>query len=61
MSTELSELFDRDPLKLSEQDITVIVEAQRAAQSRHELGVRPPTKKAAAPNKAATLLKDLGL
>ena len=62
MSTELSELFDRDPLHLSEQAIDAIVQYQREHQTQHELGVKTaPAPKAKRPSKTQDLLKELGL
>jgi hypothetical protein len=63
MSTELSELFDRDPLKLTDQDIKLIVARQREAQIQFELGVKAPKPKAAKAktSKGEEILKDLGL
>lgn len=63
--SELSELFARDPLGLSEQNITDIVARMREAQAQYELGVRavvaPKPPKAAKSAKTQELLKDLGL
>jgi hypothetical protein len=65
--SELSELFERDPLSLSDQDIIAIVTRMRAAQAQYELGAsgkvaeRPKTPKEAKPKASAALLKDLGL
>jgi hypothetical protein len=61
MSTELSELFDRDPLKLTDQDIKLIVARQREAQIQFELGVKAPKPKAPKKPASADILKDLGL
>lgn len=60
--SELSELFDRDPLLYSEQDITTIVARLRENQAQHELGAKPAVV-APRPKKSKTvdLLKDLGL
>jgi len=61
--SELSELFDRDPLLLSEQDIGTIVARLRENQAQHELGAKP-VPVAAKPRKstkAQDLLKGLGL
>jgi hypothetical protein len=58
---DLGELFERDPLKLTDQDIHRIIIRLRQNQSQHELGVKP---KAAPPKKSTKtqdLLKDLGL
>lgn len=63
--SELSELFDRDPLGLTDQDITKIVARLREAQAQYELGVRapvvarPPAAKKS--TKTLDLLKELGL
>ena len=60
--SELSELFDRDPLLHSDQDIGVIVARFREHQAQHELGMKPvPVPKAKKPSKVHDLLKDLGL
>jgi hypothetical protein len=64
MSTDISELFDRDPVHLTNADIDLIILRQREAQTQHELGVKAAPKARAAPAKAAKtldLLKDLGL
>jgi hypothetical protein len=60
--SELSELFDRDPMLLSEQDIEAIVARIREAQAQYELGAKPAVV-APRPKKSKTLdlLKDLGL
>jgi hypothetical protein len=66
--SELSELFERDPLSLSDQDIIAIVTRMRAAQAQYELGAsgkvaeraaKPP--KEPKPKASVALLKDLGL
>lgn len=59
----LSELFARDPLKLSDADIARIVQRQREAQTQFELGVKPAAKAPSKPKSTKTLdlLKDLGL
>jgi hypothetical protein len=63
--SEISELFERDPLKLSEQDIATIVAKQREHQAQYELGVKAPAapkpKTPRAAKATADLLKDLGL
>jgi hypothetical protein len=60
--SEISELFDRDPLHLSDQDITTIVAYEREHQARHELGVKTPlTPKVKKPSKGDDLLKELGI
>jgi hypothetical protein len=59
--SEISELFDRDPLHLSDQDITIIVAYEREHQAKHELGVKLPSAKPKKPSKASDMLKELGL
>lgn len=65
--SELSELFDRDPLKLTDQDITAIVVRMREAQAQYELGIKTavapkaPKAPSAKSQKTLDLLKDLGL
>jgi hypothetical protein len=61
MPTEISELFDRDPLNMSDQDITAVVKYEREHQTQHELGIKPPPKVARKPTKAQDTLKTLGL
>lgn len=62
MSTELSELFDRDPLKLSDQDIAKIVSRMREAQAQYELGATTKVaERAKKPKASSSLLKELGL
>ena len=58
---DLSELFARDPLDLSEADLTAIVERMRQAQAQHELGVKAPVAPKPKSSKTIDLLKDLGL
>lgn len=61
-TTDLSELFARDPLSLSDQDIGRIITRMREAQAQYELGARAPV--AQRPKKSPKtndLLKDLGL
>lgn len=60
--TDISELFDRDPLNLSEQDIEAIVARMREAQAQYELGAKAPVApKPRKSTKTENLLKDLGL
>jgi hypothetical protein len=64
--SELSELFDRDPLSLSDQDVAKIIARMREAQAQYELGAKAPVaerpkKLKAASTKTLDLLKDLGL
>ena len=67
MSTELAELFERDTLNLSDQDIETIVRAMRELRSQFELGLkapaaeRPPRKKKEVASGDLDLLKDLDL
>lgn len=64
--SELSELFARDPLSLSDQDIDTIVKRMREARAQFELGLkapvgeRPKAKKSTKELMTASL-KDLGL
>jgi hypothetical protein len=60
--SDISELFDRNPLQLSDQDLGKIVERMRQNQTQHELGVKLPAvpKVPRKPSKGADLLKDLG-
>lgn len=61
--SDLSELFDRDPLQLSQQDLLVIVTRMREAQAQFELGLKAPVAPRAPKKstKTSDLLKDLGL
>lgn len=63
--SELSELFERNPLLLTDQDIVTIVTRMRLAQSQYELGgtgkVAEKAPKPAKPKASQALLKDLGL
>ena len=63
--SEISELFDRYPLKLSELDIGTIVARMREAQAQYELGIKAPVapkpKSAKAVKATKDLLSDLGL
>ena len=62
MSDDLTELFDRDPLGLTDQDLDRIITRMRVAQSQFELGVKAPKEpKPKASTKTQALLKDLGL
>lgn len=62
--SDLSELFDRDPCKLTDPDIDKIIARMREAQAQYELGgpkappVAPRPKKSP---KTLDILKDLGL
>ena len=59
---DLSELFARDPIALSDADIDKIVARMREAQAQHELGAKPKAEKPKAPtSKGFNLLKELGL
>jgi hypothetical protein len=60
--SDLSELFERDPLLLSEQDLAAIVTRMRLAQAQYELGAKAPVApKAPKKPKTSELLKELGL
>lgn len=61
--SDLSELFDRDPLQLTDQDIAKIVARMREAQAQFELGVKTPpvAPRPKKSKKTEDLLKDLGL
>ena len=62
MSSDLSELFARDPLGLSDQDIETIILRIRQNQAQYELGAKAPkAEKPAKTPKTLSLLKDLGL
>lgn len=47
MSDALNELFERDPLELTEENIETVVEGLRAQRKNFDLGIKP-TKTAAA-------------
>lgn len=57
----LQELFDRDPLSLTDSDIDRIVTELRAQRARWEQGQSARAKKAPAQNAVALDLSDLGL
>lgn len=64
--SELSELFARDPLGLSDADIDTIIARMREAQAQFELGAKAviapkPPKAPKKPSASAALLKELGL
>lgn len=61
--SELSELFDRDPLQLTDQDLEKIIARMRESQAQYELGVKAPVapKAPKKSTKTENLLKDLGL
>jgi hypothetical protein len=59
--SELSELFARDPLHLTDQDLDQIVARMREAQTKYDLGVPTAPKAPKAGKARADLLKDLGL
>lgn len=60
--SDLSELFDRDPLLLTDQDVGKIVTRMREAQAQFELGLAAPVApKKPKSTKTQDLLKDLGL
>lgn len=62
--SDLSELFARDPLRLTNEDVAAIIKRMREAQAQFELGLKSPI--AERPKRApkapkVDLLKDLGL
>jgi len=60
--SDLSELFDRDPVLLTDQDIVEIIKRQREARAQFELGAKAPSPaKPKKSTKTENLLKDLGL
>lgn len=62
--SDLSELFERDPLLLTDQDVATIIIRMRQAQAQYELGIRSvvaPRQKVPKTSKTNELLKDLGL
>jgi hypothetical protein len=59
--SELSELFDRDPLGYSDQDVAKIVARMREHQAQYELGAPKVAAKPPKTSKKLDLLKDLGL
>ena len=59
--SDLSELFDRDPEKLSDQETAVIVARMRESMTNFELGVKPVPKAKPKSSKTLDILKDLGL
>jgi hypothetical protein len=63
--SDISELFERDPLGLTDADLDKIIARMREAQAQYELGAPAKTPKAVtkAPKSTKTLdlLKDLGL
>lgn len=60
--SELSELFDRDPLSLTDQDLATIVAKMRENQAQYELGAKPaPAKPKRATKATADLLSELGM
>ncbi len=59
--SDLSELFDRDPLQLTSQDIALIVKRMRENQAQYELGAKTPVAPKPPKKPKNDLLKDLGL
>jgi hypothetical protein len=59
--SDLSELFARDPVKLTDQDIGLIVDRMRQANAQFELGVKAPKAPLPKSTKTQNLLKELGL
>jgi hypothetical protein len=58
--SDLSELFDRNPLGLTTTEVGKIIERMRQSQAQYELGVKTAPRKAAKP-KRDDLLKELDL
>jgi hypothetical protein len=61
LPTSLQELFDRDPLSLTDDDIDRIVAELRAQRSRWEAGQRAGKKAPAQAAPTTLSLEDLGL
>jgi len=59
--SDITELFERDPLHYSDQDIAAIVARMRDQNTQFELGAKPPPKPKEKSPKTVDLLKDLGL
>ena len=59
--SDLSELFQRDPLNLTTDDRRAIIARMREAQSQFELGIKKPVAERKKSTKGADLLKDLGI
>jgi hypothetical protein len=55
--SDIAELFDRDPLLLSSQDIDTIVAYFREARAKHQLGLK--TKKVPPPKGEKIRIEDL--
>lgn len=53
MASTLDDLMDKDPLQLTKEDITAIVDYQRKARQNWEAGVKP--KKEAGPKPSVSL------
>ena len=61
MSSELAELFERDPQQMSQQDIATIVKRMRENRAQFELGLKAPVGERKRAKAGPDLLKDLGL
>lgn len=59
--SDLTELFERDPLHYSDQDIIKIVACLRDQNTQFELEAKPKAKPKEKSPKTIDLLKDLGL
>jgi hypothetical protein len=59
--SELSELFARDPLHLTQEDRCAIVERMRQARAQFELGIKAPVAERKKKPQKVDLLADLGL
>lgn len=60
-ATDLSELFERDPLQLTNDDIASIIAVMRQHLAQFELGIKKPIAERKRTSKATDLLKELGL
>jgi len=60
-ATDLSELFERDPLQLTNDDIASIIAVMRQHLAQFELGIKKPVAERKRTSKATDLLKELGL
>lgn len=62
--SELAELFEKDPLQMTKEDIALIVKRMRENRAQFELGLKAPVGERKTPKtrkSPADLLKDLGL
>lgn len=61
--SDISELFDRNPLNLTDQDLDKIISFMRQHQAQYELGVKTPPvgERVKKPKASDKLLNELGL